>query len=91
MQAEFVGPALERAHAYFEASADCVYPILLSEADAIAAFVAEAGGPVNILAGGDAPSPQELARLGVARVSYGPRLYRDVMARFADLVAAIAG
>jgi 2-methylisocitrate lyase-like PEP mutase family enzyme len=91
VQAEFVGPALERAHAYFEASADCVYPILLSEADAIAAFVAEAGGPVNILAGGDAPSPQELARLGVARVSYGPRLYRDVMARFADLVAAIAG
>src|SRR5207248_4927025 len=30
-QGELVAPALERAHAYFEAGADCVYPILLSE------------------------------------------------------------
>jgi 2-methylisocitrate lyase-like PEP mutase family enzyme len=74
-----VGEALERAHAYFEAGADCVYPITLADPDALSNFVSEAGGPVNILALPDAPSLRELAELGVARVSYGGLLYRQAM------------
>ena len=86
---EFLHEALERARAYLEAGADCVYPILLSEGDAIAAFVVGAGGPVNILAGNGAPSPRELAALGVARISYGTRLHRDVMRKFEESLALI--
>ena len=52
--------------------------------------MADAGGPVNILAGDGGPSVQELAGLGVARVSYGTRLHRDAMARFEQSLAAIA-
>jgi 2-methylisocitrate lyase-like PEP mutase family enzyme len=88
-QAELVEQALDRARTYFDAGADCVYPILLSEAEAIAAFLRDAGGPVNILADGSAPTPRELAALGVARVSYGTRLHRDVMQRFEESLALI--
>jgi 2-methylisocitrate lyase-like PEP mutase family enzyme len=88
-QSDLVDEAVDRAHAYFEAGADCVYPILLSASEAIAAFVEGAGGPVNILAGGGAPSLPELAALGVARVSYGTRLYGDVMQRFEESLALI--
>ena len=81
-QGELVTEALRRAHAYFEAGADCVYPIALRETTALAAFVSEAGGPVNVLAIAGAPSLAELAELGVARVSYGSRLHRQAMEEF---------
>src|SRR5688572_11117674 len=45
-----VPEAIERAHAYFEAGADCVYPIGLADRKALSAFVSKAGGPVNVLA-----------------------------------------
>jgi 2-methylisocitrate lyase-like PEP mutase family enzyme len=84
-----VPEALERAQAYFEAGAECVYPITLAEADALSAFVSEAGGPVNILALPHAPSLSELAELGVARVSYGGLLHRQTMERFGRLLESI--
>ena len=83
-QGELVDHALDRARTYLEAGADCVYPILLSDAEAIAAFVDGVHGPVNILAGDRAPAIGELAELGVARISYGTRLHRDVMRRFEE-------
>jgi 2-methylisocitrate lyase-like PEP mutase family enzyme len=78
--------ALRRAHAYFDAGADCVYPITLSDRAALEPFVAEAGGPVNVLA--DAGPVAELADLGVARVSYGAQLYRETMEQFARSLSA---
>jgi 2-methylisocitrate lyase-like PEP mutase family enzyme len=78
-QPDLLDEALERAHAYFEAGADCVYPILLRDKEAIAEFVAAAGRPVNLLAAPDAPTLAELADVGVARVSYGPYVFRRVI------------
>ena len=40
--------ALERANAYLEAGADCVYPIALWEPDALGRFMSEVAGPVNV-------------------------------------------
>ncbi len=77
-----VGEALERAHAYIEAGADCVYPITLADRPVLEEFVSQAGGPVNVLALPQAPPLEELAELGVARVSYGARLFREGIAAF---------
>jgi 2-methylisocitrate lyase-like PEP mutase family enzyme len=79
LEAGGVPEALERAGAYFDAGADCVYPITLSGRAAVAEFVSAAGGPVNVIAGSDTPSVHELAELGVARVSYGSALFRRTM------------
>ena len=89
-QGELVSVALTRAQAYLEAGADCVFPILLWEPDALRTFTSEAPGPVNILAIPAAPSLAELAELGVARVSYGSLLHRDLMEQFSDLLASLA-
>jgi 2-methylisocitrate lyase-like PEP mutase family enzyme len=88
-QADLVPEALRRANAYLEAGVDCVYPIALWEQDAIRRFNAEVGGLVNVLRLPQGPSLAELAVLGVARVSWGPLLYRDAMRRFDDQLASL--
>jgi 2-methylisocitrate lyase-like PEP mutase family enzyme len=89
-QGELVTEALTRSHAYLEAGADCVYPILLWDADALRSFISEARGPVNILAIPPAPSLAELTELGVARVSYGSILHRNLMEQFSGFLQSIA-
>jgi 2-methylisocitrate lyase-like PEP mutase family enzyme len=84
-----VAEAAERARAYLDAGADCVYPIFLHERDAIAAFVEAVPGPVNVFAVPIAPSIAELAELGVARISYGSLLHTRSMKQLAELLAAI--
>src|SRR3954471_10772405 len=88
-QAELIPEALRRANAYIDAGVDCVYPIALWEPDALRRFISEVSVHVNVARVPQAPSLAELAALGVARVSWGPFLYRDAMARFADQLASL--
>jgi 2-methylisocitrate lyase-like PEP mutase family enzyme len=88
-QDQLVEEALERARAYLEAGADCVYPIALWHEGALATFVRQTPGPVNALASSRAPSVPRLAELGVARVSYGTALYREAMERFQSILASL--
>jgi 2-methylisocitrate lyase-like PEP mutase family enzyme len=63
-QGDLVPEALRRARAYLDAGADCVYPIGLWEAGALAAFIPACPGPVNVLRIPPAPSLAELAGWG---------------------------
>jgi 2-methylisocitrate lyase-like PEP mutase family enzyme len=71
--------AVQRANAYLQAGADCVYPIGLLERETIARLVKEINGPINILGGSPAPTLPELAQLGVARVSLAGGLMRSAL------------
>ena len=85
---ERVAEAVRRGRLYLGAGADCIYPIGVSDERDIATLVAELPGPVN---GNTRPGGPDLARLrelGVARVSYGPRLYREALA---SLKTAVQG
>jgi 2-methylisocitrate lyase-like PEP mutase family enzyme len=87
-----VEEGLRRARQYLDAGADCIYPIFLSDATAIRKYVAL--GPTNILYGPGTIPLAELAKLGVARISVGPFLFRllrkrleiatDALRRFDD-------
>jgi 2-methylisocitrate lyase-like PEP mutase family enzyme len=88
-QEELVAEALRRANAYLEAGVDCVFPIALWETKALGRFISEVGGPVNVIRVPQAASLAELAGLGVARVSWGPFLYRDAIARFDEQLASL--
>jgi 2-methylisocitrate lyase-like PEP mutase family enzyme len=89
VQAELVPEALQRAHAYAEAGVDCVYPIALWQADALSAFTAESPLPVNALRIPPAPPLDELAELGVARISYGGLLHHEAMEDFGRVLASL--
>jgi 2-methylisocitrate lyase-like PEP mutase family enzyme len=85
---ERVAEAVRRGRLYLGAGADCIYPIGVSDERDIATLVAEVPGPIN---GNTRPGGPDLARLrelGVARVSYGPRLYREALA---NLKTAVQG
>ena len=88
-QQELVPEALRRAEAYLEAGVDCVYPIALWETDPLRRFLSEIRGQVNVVRLPQAPSLAELAELGVARVSWGPFLYREAIARFEEELASL--
>ena len=90
-QEGLVPEALRRANAYLEAGVDCVYPIVLWETDALRRFTSEVRGPVNVARLPQMPSLVELAAAGVARVSWGPFLYLDAMARFSEQLASLQG
>jgi len=89
-QARLVPEALERATAYVDAGADCVFPIGLWERDTLAAFIAGSPAPVNVLGIPRAPSTAELAELGAARISYGGLLQRAAIERFSESLADLA-
>ncbi len=73
--------AVQRANAYRQAGADCIFTIGVSDASTIAGLVKAISGPINILAGPTPLSIPELAQLGVARVSFGSGLMRATLAR----------
>jgi 2-methylisocitrate lyase-like PEP mutase family enzyme len=89
-QRELLPDALRRARAYLDGGADCVFPIALWETDALREFIAGAPGPVNILKTPRAPSLEQLAELGVARVSYGSLLQHEAMEQFGEVLRSIA-
>jgi len=88
-QRQSVPEALERASAYFEAGADCVYPIALGEPEALAHFMSEVRGPVNVTYLPQVRSLADLASLGVARVSWAAFLFHASIAHFESQLHSI--
>ncbi len=86
--AERVADAVQRAEAYLEAGADCVYPIL-APPDALATFIHAVDSPVNALYLPDGPSVDDLAALGVARVTFGGGLHRQATNHLRELANAV--
>jgi 2-methylisocitrate lyase-like PEP mutase family enzyme len=89
-EAGLLEDAVARGQAYQAAGVDCVYPIFLSDADVIEAFVQQVAGAVNILAMPSAPPFERLAELGVARISYGSMLHHRAMGEVGTSLAQIA-
>jgi len=79
-----------RAKAYFEAGADCVYPIHLRSSEPLGEFVQAVGGPVNAPLPPGSPGIAALAELGVARISLGGGLWSYIRKVFQDTVAGVA-
>ena len=89
---ERVAEAVSRGRAYAEAGADCVYPLVVDGLDLaeVRTLVDGIGIPVNLafLPGG--PSLAELAEAGVARISFGPGLFRILQGHLEAALRAIA-
>jgi len=82
---------IRRLVAYAEAGADCLYaPGLRTMADIEAVVRAVAPKPVNVLVGSGFTTVQELARIGVRRISVGGALARVAWGSFLAAAREIA-
>jgi len=69
--------AVARGKAYLASGATCFFVPGLTDADEVAALVRELGWhKVSLLGSVDGAHPQTWAAMGVARVSYGPYVFR---------------
>jgi 2-methylisocitrate lyase-like PEP mutase family enzyme len=82
--------AVRRGRLYQAAGADCVYPIGGSTTENLRRIVADVPGPVNGNTT-DALDMAALASLGVARVSFGPRFYRQGLAGMRAALEQLGG
>jgi 2-methylisocitrate lyase-like PEP mutase family enzyme len=71
--------AIQRANAYLQAGADCVYPIGILDHTTIASLVQAIHGPINLLGGPYALPLSACEQLGVARVSLAGGVMRSVL------------
>jgi 2-methylisocitrate lyase-like PEP mutase family enzyme len=73
---------VDRANAYVEAGADGVFVPDIEDlyTEEIKILVREIHAPLNILAGAGKPKISELEAMGVARISFGPRIMRAGLA-----------
>ena len=83
--------AIERAGAYAEAGASGFFAPALVDPELIAGLCEASDLPVNIMMLDGAPAPQDLAKLGVARISYGPGPYFTALADLARRYREAAG
>ena len=88
-EADRVEHAVERANAYHDAGADCLFVPGVTDPAAIQALVDGLDGPLNVLGGPGAPSIPELGALGVARVSVGSGPMRATLGYLREVCAEL--
>lgn len=77
---EKIEEIIDRARAYLDAGADCIYPITLGDLDILASVYAAIKAPINVYATTGAPPMRELEQAGISRLSLGPNLLKASLA-----------
>ena len=82
-----IGAAVARGNAYRQAGADCIFVPDLGDLDeqTLSILVREIEAPLNVIAGTSTPPVARLEKLGVARVSFGPRPMRAVLSLLREI------
>jgi 2-methylisocitrate lyase-like PEP mutase family enzyme len=84
-----VDHALERARAYADAGANGFFVPLLADLRLLERMCAKSPLPVNFMTFPGCPSNADVAATGIARISYGPFPYRDLMKQLEDAARSV--
>lgn len=76
---------ITRSNAYLKAGADCVYPIGRGDKETLVILRKRISAPINVLATAKTASLKELQELGINRVSFGPYIFRSLLAKSAAM------
>ena len=80
---------LERARAYLDAGADCIFIFGVTDKELLGRLVREISAPVNLLAGPGMPSIAELKQMGVRRLSLGSGAMRATLGTLQQISAEL--
>jgi len=72
---------VNRSNAYIQAGADCVYPIGRGDKETLVILRQRIKSPLNVLATAKTASLKELQEIGINRVSFGPYIFRSLLAK----------
>lgn len=86
---ERIEDVITRSNAYIQAGADCVYPIGRGDREMLSILRKRISAPINVLASAKTASLKELQELGINRVSYGPYVFRSLLAKMSDMYDGI--
>ena len=86
--AAVIDDAIRRAQAYTSAGASGVFVPGIRDEALIRRVCSEVTLPVNVMFYPELPSRDRLKAAGVGRISYGPRPYRETMARLTEAAKA---
>jgi 2-methylisocitrate lyase-like PEP mutase family enzyme len=89
--AALVDEVIERGKAFADAGASGFFVPRLADARQVEKVVKEVPLPLNLIAFPGAPSKQEWANAGAARISHGPFPHRALMAKLEDMAKAAIG
>ena len=82
---ERVEDVVTRLNAYAQAGADCVYPIGCGDKETLKILRKKISAPINVLATAKTASLKELQDLDINRVSFGPYLFRSLLAKLSEM------
>ena len=72
---------ITRANAYLKGGADCIYPIGAGDKETLKVLRQRINAPINVLASAKTASLKELQEIGINRVSFGPYVFRSLLAK----------
>ncbi|MDA0181552.1 isocitrate lyase/phosphoenolpyruvate mutase family protein [Solirubrobacter phytolaccae] len=83
--------AVERARAYLAAGADVIFVPGVNDVERLEQLVIKIRGPISVFGSAAGPTLDELARLGIPRVSYGPGPLGSAMAALGRTAKTLLG
>ncbi|HNA53789.1 MAG TPA: isocitrate lyase/phosphoenolpyruvate mutase family protein [Anaerolineales bacterium] len=78
---ERIEDAVTRANAYLKAGANCIYPIGAGDEKTLKILRQRIHAPINVLASAKTASLKQLQEIGINRVSFGPYIFRSLLAK----------
>lgn len=82
---ERIEDVVTRLNAYTEAGADCVYPVGCGDKEMLKILRKRISAPINVLATAKTAGLKELQELGINRVSFGPYIFRSLLAKMSAM------
>lgn len=82
---ERIEDVVTRLNAYAQAGADCVYPVGRGDKETLQILRKRISAPINVLATAKTASLKEMQELGINRVSFGPYLFRSLLAKLSEM------
>ncbi|MBN8582669.1 MAG: isocitrate lyase/phosphoenolpyruvate mutase family protein [Anaerolineae bacterium] len=76
---------ITRSNAYIQAGADSTYPIGRGDKETLAILRKRINAPINVLATAKTASLKDLQELGINRVSFGPYIFRSLLAKMSAI------
>lgn len=82
---ERIEDIITRLTAYAASGADSVYPVGRGDKETLAILRKRLSAPINVLATAKTASLKELQELGINRVSFGPYIFRSLLAKMSAM------